>query len=411
MLTEIYFTGDAPEIGADAFKDITATVYYPDDNETWTEEFMQQYGGTLTWASTHVHDFTDVVPVYDAATGTHTWDCQACDESVTEACDYKYGQITSSGSVTTPFVMTYSCSVCGGSYDTYSYLRLAGSNRYETGFQSADQLKAELGVDQFENIVVASGTGFADALAGSYLAVQKNAPILLVNKNTVADVAEYIGANLASGGTVYLLGGEAAVPAAMEDELAGLNVERLAGANRYETNLLILEEAGFDGQEILVCTGNGFADSLSASAVGKPILLANKSLNADQLEFVESTSGQFIIIGGEGAVPAAVENQLGEYGEVIRLAGANRYETSVLVAKRFFEAPTSAVLAYSQNFPDGLCGGPLAAATGSPLLLMATDRGDNVIEYAQEVGISCGAVLGGTGLIDDATARNVFSMK
>ena len=409
-LESIYFLGDAPEFDPYVFSFTTATAYYPENNATWTEVIQQSFDGSVTWAPNHVHDYTDVVPVYDAATKTHTWDCLTCDVDVAEACSFT-AAVTADATASTAGITTYTCTLCGGSYEEEFYLRLAGSNRYQTAFLSADQLKAELGVDQFENIVVASGTGFADALAGSYLAVQKNAPILLVNKNTTADVADYIEANLAEGGTVYLLGGEAVVPAAMEEELAGLNVERLAGANRYETNLLILAEAGFAGEEILVCTGNGFADSLSASAVGKPILLVNKSLNADQLEFVESTSGEFVIIGGENAVSAAVEETLTGYGTVERLAGDNRYETSVLVAEYFFDAPTSAVVAYSQNFPDGLCGGPLAAATNSPLLLMATNRGDNVIEYAQKVGISCGAVLGGIGLIDDATAKNVFSMK
>ena len=347
--------------------------------------------------------------------------CSVCGEITAEQTviplsDHIYTvEVTTAPTATSEGIRTYTCTVCGHSYTDVlpksGMVRLSGNNRYDTAIAVADYLKTELGVEQFENIVVASGTGFADALAGSYLAVRKNAPILLVNKNTTADVADYIEANLAEGGTVYLLGGEAAVPAAMEEELAGLNVERLAGANRYETNLLILAKAGFAGEEILVCTGNGFADSLSASAVGKPILLVNKSLNADQLEFVESTSGEFVIIGGESAVSAAVEETLTGYGTVERLAGDNRYETSVLVAEYFFDAPTSAVVAYSQNFPDGLCGGPLAAATNSPLLLMATNRGDNVIEYAQEAGISCGAVLGGIGLIDDATAKNVFSMK
>lgn len=408
-LAEIWFLGDAPEFGSDAFCGVTATAYYTASNPTWTEDKLQNYGGNLTWVNGHYHEFTEDAPVFDAETRTHTRYCTSCEADVAESCTF-IPAITTDASVTEVGVTTRTCSVCGGSYETYFYLRLAGSNRYETAFLAADQLKVELGVEEFENIIVASGTGFADALAGSYLAVVKNAPILLVNKNTVTDVAEYIEANLADRGTVYLLGGEAAVPAAMENLLESLNVKRLAGSNRYATNLEILIEAGFEDQEILVCTGNGFADSLSASAVGKPILLVNKSLTADQKEFLESTSGEFVIIGGEGAVSAAVEAALKEYGTVERLAGANRYETSVLVAEKFFEAPTSAVVAYSQNFPDGLCGGPLAYATDSPLLLMATNRGDNVIAYANEVGIACGAVLGGTGLIDDATARNLFAM-
>ncbi|MCD8055272.1 MAG: leucine-rich repeat protein, partial [Clostridiales bacterium] len=48
-VTEITFNGDAPGIDSYAFYYITATVYYPAENDTWTEDVMQDYGGTITW--------------------------------------------------------------------------------------------------------------------------------------------------------------------------------------------------------------------------------------------------------------------------------------------------------------------------------------------------------------------------
>ena len=48
-LEEITFLGDAPEILEYCFENVTATAYYPAGNETWTEEVMQNYGGTITW--------------------------------------------------------------------------------------------------------------------------------------------------------------------------------------------------------------------------------------------------------------------------------------------------------------------------------------------------------------------------
>ena len=74
-------------------------------------------------------------------------------------------------------------------------IRVFGADRYATAFKAADTLKAELGVEKFQNVIVASGTGFADALAGSYLAAQKNAPILLVRGANVNDVKNYIKSN------------------------------------------------------------------------------------------------------------------------------------------------------------------------------------------------------------------------
>lgn len=289
-----------------------------------------------------------------------------------------------------------------------TYDRIAGDNRYETAFAAADALKTTLGAEKFENIIIASGTGFADALAGSYLAAVKRAPILLVNKHSLEEVASYVSNNLVGGGTVYLLGGEAAVPAQMEGLLSGHDVRRLAGANRYDTNLLILRAAGLGGSEILVCTGKNFADSLSASAVGKPILLVNKKLTDAQKALAATGSGKFVIIGGESAVGSEIANELAAYGSVERLAGDNRYETSVLVAEKFFPSASTAVLAYAGNYPDGLCGGPLAYAKKAPLLLTKSCNETFANGFAESKGITSGTVLGGTGLISDGSCETVF---
>ena len=50
-LSEVTFEGGAPAIGNNAFKNITATVYYPDNNETWTANVKQNYGGDLAWVA------------------------------------------------------------------------------------------------------------------------------------------------------------------------------------------------------------------------------------------------------------------------------------------------------------------------------------------------------------------------
>lgn len=50
-LATIRFKGDAPEIGIYAFYNVTATAYYPADNETWTEDVMLDYGGDITWVA------------------------------------------------------------------------------------------------------------------------------------------------------------------------------------------------------------------------------------------------------------------------------------------------------------------------------------------------------------------------
>ena len=215
---------------------------------------------------------------------------------------------------------------------------------------------------------------------------------------------------------MYILGGEAAVTAEFEAALEGCNVVRLAGANRYETSLLILEEAGVSAdQEVLVCTGKGFADSLSASASGLPVLLVKGtgSLTAAQQAFADSLggNGKFVVIGGESAVAKSVEDALAAYGTVSRVGGSNRYDTSKLIAQRFFPEAKQAVLAYASNYPDGLCGGPLAYILKAPLILTKTGKEASAAEYTTGCGITKGYVLGGTNLIADESVRMIFNMR
>lgn len=448
-LKEIYFTGPAPTIASTAFDLVRATVYYPADDPSYTDEVKDDYGGFLEWvpmceehsivmqgvaeATCEEDGYTgdeiceycglvitagEVIPAlghdygeydFNKETHSHSVVCDRCEEVLTEDCTFGEAEITTEATPDNLGTREYTCTVCGGSYEETYVCRISGSSRYDTGYAVADALKAQLGVEEFDHIIVASGLGYADALAASYLAAVKEAPILLVNERRMEEVAEYIRENLNSDGMIYLIGGESAVPAEMEEILDGFNITRLSGKNRYETNMAILEEAGTEGQEILICTGRDFPDSLSASAVGKPILLVNKTLYDYQKEFLENSSGEFVIIGGTGAVSEDLEAELAEFGESVRLGGSGRYETCVMVAEYFFpEGAEAAIVAYSRNFPDGLCGGPLAYAMNAPLLLLQTDRGPEVIEYSNETGIKTGAVLGGASLIDDATINKVF---
>lgn len=288
-------------------------------------------------------------------------------------------------------------------------VRVFGSTRYETSFKIADSFRAVSNIDKFKNVIVTSGKNFADALAGSYLSYLKNAPILMTNGKNTWDVKKYINKNLKEGGTVYILGGTAAVPEEVENGLNDFKVKRLSGNDRYETNLAILKEAGVSKEEILVCTGNSFADSLSASAAERPILLVKDKLSYKQKTYLDSLSGdQFYIIGGTGAVNETVENEIKAYGKVKRLSGATRMETSVLIAKTFFDSPKSMVLAVSDKFPDGLCGGLLAMGMDVPLILTKTGKEAAVKAYAAENQISKAVVLGGSNLISDATVVNIL---
>ena len=295
--------------------------------------------------------------------------------------------------------------------------RVYGTTRFETSIKVADDFKEKLGKDSFDYVIIAYGRNYADALAGSYLSCVLDAPILLVDagQDHINAVQAYIKDNLNTGGTIYMLGGTAVVPDSAVAGLGGYTIKRLWGKDRYETNVAILTEAAkfsTGANDILVCSGTGFADSLSAAAAGKPIMLVRNTLQDCQKNYLNGLSGSkaFTIIGGTGAVNNNIEKELSAYGTVDRIGGSTRYETSVNVAKKLFANPKAAVLAYGQTFPDGLCGGALAHAIGGPLILVANGRTQYAEAYLKENGVEVGAVLGGPALISDASAKEIYNM-
>ena len=290
--------------------------------------------------------------------------------------------------------------------------RLYGGNRFNTGFAAAEEYKKLLGVEKFEAVVVATGYSPADALSGSYLAVQNEAPILLADPNNVDTLVDYVKANLVKDGKVYILGGTGAVPADVEEKLADHtdDICRLKGNDRFGTNLEILAEAEIEGAaELLVATGWNYADSLSASAVNKPILLVEKVLTDGQKEVLEALGegAKIYILGGDAAVSEDIAAELAAYGTVERVKGADRFGTSVEIAKKFFGEDVEAVtFAYGWNYPDGLCGGPVAAAANAPVLLVHEGATEAAAEYA--AGVEAGYIFGGSGAVAEETVKAVL---
>ena len=114
------------------------------------------------------------------------------------------------------------------------------------------------------------------------------------------------------------------------------------------------------------------------------------------------------LIGGEKAVSKNVENYLAKNYTLDRIAGKNRYETSAMIAERFFSHAETAVVAYGLNFPDGLSGGPLAMSLEAPMLLMTDSETAEASAYVETAGVLHIAVMGGTTLIKDQAVLDLI---
>ena len=75
---DFVFTGNAPVMPEATFYWVTANVWYPAGNDSWTEEVMQQYGGTLTWkAMCAEHAFGEWTTI-EATCETGAYETRTC---------------------------------------------------------------------------------------------------------------------------------------------------------------------------------------------------------------------------------------------------------------------------------------------------------------------------------------------
>ncbi|MBN2847055.1 MAG: cell wall-binding repeat-containing protein [Coriobacteriia bacterium] len=256
---------------------------------------------------------------------------------------------------------------------------LYGADRYATAIAVSKAMYAA--PDSAGSVVVCTGANYADAMVAGPLAVEEQAPILLAGSSALstATLAE-LERVLPAGGTVYIVGGTAAVPASVGTALQsrGYIVERLGGIDRYATSALVAQEmVGAD--RFFIAYGGNFPDALSASApaamLGMPVLLTRTNELPASVRSYLSSRGPFVnayIAGDATVVGAAVVTAIDPYvtGAMKRLSGRTRYETSLAIAQEFWPTPSvSAGVATGVAYPDALAGAVLCARRNGPLLI------------------------------------------
>ncbi|HVM52837.1 MAG TPA: cell wall-binding repeat-containing protein, partial [Acidimicrobiales bacterium] len=190
----------------------------------------------------------------------------------------------------------------------------------------------------------------------------------------------------------------------------------LAGPNRYATAAAISADV-FDPvvPVAYVATGESFPDALAGAAAGAleagPVLLVTRdAIPAEtDAELRRLLPQRIVILGGPAAVSPEVASSLQGYtvpGQVRRLAGSNRYATSVEVSKATFPDGAARVyLATGRNFPDALAGGPVAANGPGPLLLVPGGCvPSSVRAEIERLGPERLVLLGGSGAVSGALA-------
>ena len=186
--------------------------------------------------------------------------------------------------------------------------RISGVNRYETASAIA---KIVLESSKSKNAIIVSGNDekFADALSAGSPAFKEDAPILFTSASDLNNATERVLTEV-NIENVFIIGGENSVNKKAEDELKTKvkNVMRISGQNRYQTALAVARKFAPDSDEIIITSGQVFADALVASGVlnsrFSPIILTDKNnTNAEVNAYIRMNNVlRITVVGGTNSV-------------------------------------------------------------------------------------------------------------
>ncbi len=295
--------------------------------------------------------------------------------------------------------------------------RLYGADRVDTAIAISRDSFGDAGaagdLETAEAVVLARSDLYPDALAGAALASATNGPLLLTPPTHLDDrVLSEIDRVLGRRGTVHLLGGEAALSAAVESALKqrGYRTVRYDGRNRFETAVKIAEDGLGSPKKVLLATGLDFPDALTAGAVaagnGSAVLLTagDRAAGATSGYLQRHRPSTVHAVGG----PAARA-----YRSATPVYGADRFATAVEVAKTFGTDDAVVGVTTGMNFPDAITGGAHIARHGGMLLLTPPQRLSGVTRAYLEsvVGDTLTAyVYGGTAAVSDAVLTELSGL-
>ncbi|WP_256838329.1 cell wall-binding repeat-containing protein [Ornithinimicrobium faecis] len=258
--------------------------------------------------------------------------------------------------------------------------RLAGQNRYETATEVSGKWSGTV-----DRAYVVSGHNFPDALIAASRAGVFDAPVFLTKPDhlpseTVKELQRL------SPTRITVIGGELSVSNGVVDQLGNYagseGVERIVGANRYETSAKVANRYKPGHERVFLASGETYPDALSAAAVAgtrqNPLLLTrHDALPAAVAEQLQRLSpDEIIIVGGPSAVSDAVAAEAASQAnaEFRRVAGPDRYKTSAAVAKEFSPDRTPGYVASGHDYADALVVSALAGRDRVPVVLTPSDR-------------------------------------
>ena len=202
------------------------------------------------------------------------------------------------------------------------------------------------------------------------------------------------------------------------------DVSRLAGPDRFATAVAVSQqwEPFAPGEGVVyLATAFGFADALSAApaaaAQDAPLLLTQQGglpgIVRTELRRLDPATVK--VVGGTSAVSARVLAQVRSAlpdADVVRIRGADRYETSQRITADAFGVDGSPVafIATGRSFPDALSASAAAGSLGAPVLLVdgtrsTIDAGTRFL--LDDMSSSTVYIAGGTAVVSQSIRNQI----
>lgn len=224
------------------------------------------------------------------------------------------------------------------------------------------------------------------------------------------------------------IGGVASVQREVTILENAMTVIPLEGANRYETAAKLSSFVYESTDAVVIVNGEAMADGLCvtplAAALNAPILLTEKeTLPQSTIDEIRRLGATYVLIaGGESVVAPSVDSQLQSIGitQIDRVGGANRYETSYMIANVIDQAVvdvSEVVIANGYGEADALSISSAAAYNMMPIILVEKD---GIYDYAyywmRDEALDTAYIIGGTAVVDqgildmmnDITTSNII---
>ena len=189
--------------------------------------------------------------------------------------------------------------------------RMAGATRQTTAV-AISQAAFPNGSD---NVILASGDNYPDALAVSNVASLMGAPILYVdNTGNLRDSTAAYLKHLGSVEKAYIISGPGVIRPNADTAIGAFGpVQRIYGADRYETCTRINRTFAdvLDGNSLCLACGTNYPDALAGSVFAAkyhaPMVLVRGGLTAEQAAYVKEKAPENVYaFGGAGVLPDSV---------------------------------------------------------------------------------------------------------